>query len=45
MPALRKDAVGDILAKVRVVLPTNLSPEAEEAARHFIDIVDQPDPR
>ena len=45
MPVLRKDDVGDILAKVRVVLPTNLSPEAEEAARHFIDIVDQPDPR
>jgi molecular chaperone DnaJ len=45
MPVLRKDDVGDILAKIRVVLPTNLSPEAEEAARHFIDIVDQPDPR
>jgi DnaJ-class molecular chaperone len=45
MPVLRKDDVGDILAKVRVVLPTNLGPEAEEAARHFIDIVDQPDPR
>jgi len=45
MPVLRKDDVGDILAKVRVVLPTNLTPEAEEAARQFIDIVDQPDPR
>jgi curved DNA-binding protein len=45
MPVLRKDDVGDILAKVRVVLPTNLTPEAEEAARRFIDIVDQPDPR
>jgi curved DNA-binding protein len=45
MPVLRKDDVGDILAKVRVVLPTNLTPEAEEAARHFIDAVDQPDPR
>jgi curved DNA-binding protein len=45
MPVLRKDDVGDILAKVRVVLPTNLGPEAEEAARHFIDLVDQPDPR
>jgi curved DNA-binding protein len=45
MPVLRKDDVGDLLAKVRVVLPTNLTPEAEEAARHFIDIVDQPDPR
>ena len=45
MPVLRKDDVGDILAKVRVVLPTNLGPEAEEAARRFIDLVDQPDPR
>jgi DnaJ-class molecular chaperone len=45
MPALRKDEVGDILAKVRVVLPTNLAPDAEEAARQFIDTVDQPDPR
>jgi curved DNA-binding protein len=45
MPVLRKDHVGDILAKVRVVLPTNLTPEAEEAARHFIDTIDQPDPR
>ena len=45
MRVLRKDDVGDILAKVRVVLPTNLGPEAEEAARRFIDLVDQPDPR
>jgi len=45
MPVLRKDDVGDILAKVRVVLPASLTPDAEEAARHFIDIVDQPDPR
>jgi len=45
MPVLRKDDVGDILAKVRVVLPASLSPDAEEAARHFIDTVDQPDPR
>jgi DnaJ-class molecular chaperone len=37
MPVLRKDDVGDILAKVRVVLPTDLTPEAEEAARRFID--------
>src|SRR4029078_9854310 len=36
MRVLRKDDVGDILAKVRVVLPTNLTPEAEEHARTFI---------
>jgi curved DNA-binding protein len=45
MPHLRGDGTGDILAKVRVVLPTDLSPEAEEAARRFLDLVDQPDPR
>ena len=45
MPVLRKDEVGDLLAKVRVVLPANLTPEAEEAAEAFLDLVDQPDPR
>jgi hypothetical protein len=34
-----------MLAKIRVVLPTHLSPEAEEAARTFFELVDQPDPR
>ena len=45
MPVLRKDDVGDLLAKVKVILPTDLSPEAQEAARTFLDLVDQPDPR
>jgi curved DNA-binding protein len=45
MPQLRGDGQGDILAKVRVVLPTNLDTDAEEAARHFVDLADQPDPR
>jgi DnaJ-class molecular chaperone len=45
MPNLRGGGTGDILAKVRVVLPTNLEPEAEKAARRFLDIVEQPDPR
>jgi curved DNA-binding protein len=45
MPHLRIDDVGDLLAKVRVVLPSSLDPEAEEAARQFLDRVDQPDPR
>jgi DnaJ-class molecular chaperone len=45
MPVLRKDDVGDLLVKVRVVLPTDLTPEATEAAAAFLDILDQPDPR
>jgi hypothetical protein len=31
--------------KARVVLPTNLSPEAKAAATAFLDLVDQPSPR
>ncbi len=44
MPLLRGEDVGDLLAKVRVVLPS-LDPEAEEAARLLLDSVNQPDPR
>jgi curved DNA-binding protein len=36
---------GDLLVTVRVVLPTNLSDEAKEAAKTFLALVDQPDPR
>jgi curved DNA-binding protein len=45
MPRLRGDGDGDLYAKVRVVTPTKVSPEAAEAARTFLDLVDQPDPR
>jgi DnaJ-class molecular chaperone len=45
MPVLRKDDTGDLLAKVRVVLPTDMAPEAEKAATAFLDLLDQPDPR
>jgi DnaJ-class molecular chaperone len=45
MPRLKGDGDGDLYAKVRVVIPTKLSPEAEAAARTFLDLVDQPDPR
>ncbi len=45
MPRLKGDGAGDLYAKVRVVIPTRLSDEAEPAARTFLDLVDQPDPR
>jgi curved DNA-binding protein len=45
MPQLRGDATGDLLVRVRVVLPTDLTPEATAAAERFLDLVDQPDPR
>jgi DnaJ-class molecular chaperone len=45
MPHLRGDAVGDLFVRTRVVLPTALSDEASAAARRFLDLADQPDPR
>ena len=45
MPRLHGTGHGDLYAKARVVLPTNLSEEAQAAGRTFLDLVDQPDPR
>jgi DnaJ-class molecular chaperone len=45
MPHLRGEARGDLLVKVKVVLPTRLSDEARAAAETLLDLVDQPDPR
>jgi molecular chaperone DnaJ len=45
MPRMTAGDPGDLYVKVRVVLPTNLSDEALEAARRFLDLVDQPNPR
>ena len=45
MPRLNRDGSGDLLVKIRVVLPTKLTPEAERAARDFLALVDQPNPR
>jgi curved DNA-binding protein len=49
MPRLKpksgEAATGDLLVKVKVVLPTDLSDGAGEAARRFVELVDQPDPR
>ncbi len=49
MPRLKPKAgerpTGDLLVKVKVVLPTGLSDDAREAARRLAELVDQPDPR
>jgi DnaJ-class molecular chaperone len=45
LPNFRKEGRGDLYAKVRVVLPTNLSDEAREAAKNFLELANQPDPR
>jgi DnaJ-class molecular chaperone len=45
MPRFRADGAGDLLVRVRVVLPTDLNDEAREAAERFLDLADQPNPR
>jgi len=45
MPRMKADGAGDLLVKVRVVLPPRLDDQATEAATTFLDLVDQPDPR
>jgi curved DNA-binding protein len=45
MPRLNAQGTGDLLVRVRVVLPTNLSDDAKAAARRFLDLAPQPDPR
>jgi DnaJ-class molecular chaperone len=45
MPRMKGDGAGDLYLKVRVVLPRTLSDEAQDAARAFLDLADQPDPR
>jgi curved DNA-binding protein len=45
MPKFRAEGNGDLYVRAKVVLPTDLTDEAGDAARRFLDIVDQPDPR
>jgi len=45
MPKFRGEGHGDLFVRAKVVLPTGLDDKATEAARTFLDIVDQPDPR
>ncbi len=45
MPHFKGDGTGDLFVRVRVVLPTDLSEEAQAAAATLLDQIDQPDPR
>jgi DnaJ-class molecular chaperone len=45
MPRYRADGHGDLYAKAKVILPTDLSDDARAAAERFIRLADQPDPR
>ena len=45
MPRFNASGFGDLYVKARVLLPTDLSPEAKAAAQAFFDLVDQPNPR
>jgi curved DNA-binding protein len=45
MPRFRGDDHGDLFVKVRVILPAELTDEARDAARRFVDLAGQPAPR
>jgi curved DNA-binding protein len=45
MPKLRGEGAGDLYVTIRITLPTNLSDEARDAAKRFLDLADQPNPR
>ncbi len=45
MPRFKATGHGDLFVKAKVVLPTNLSDEAKAAAKAFLALVKQPDPR
>ncbi len=45
MPRVKGTGGGDLYVKTRIVMPTDLTDDARDAARHFIDLTDQPDPR
>jgi len=45
LPRFKGDGAADLLVRIRVVLPTNLSDEAKAAAAVLVELVDQPDPR
>ena len=44
-PRAGEAATGDLLVRIRVVLPTKLSDDALATARRLVELADQPDPR
>ena len=44
MPRFRADGYGDLYAKAKVILPTDLSEPAREAAKKFFKLANQPEP-
>src|SRR6476661_2635174 len=45
MPRFKASGFGDLYAKARVVLPTDLSDDARSTAKTFLELAAQPDPR
>jgi len=45
MPRLKGGEAGDLYVRIRVVLPTHLTDEAKAAAKRFVELAHQPDPR
>jgi DnaJ-class molecular chaperone len=45
LPKFKGEGAGDLIVRIRVVMPTNLSDEAKAAAASLADLIDQPDPR
>jgi DnaJ-class molecular chaperone len=45
MPSLKGTAQGDLYVRVNVILPTTLSDEARLAAKRFLDLTEQSNPR
>ena len=45
MPRFKATGFGDLYAKAKVILPTDLSDEARTAAEALFTLIDQPSPR
>ena len=45
MPRFKADGHGDLFVKAKVLIPTDLSPDARAAAERFLALTNQPDPR
>jgi curved DNA-binding protein len=44
MPRFRAEGYGDLYARAKVILPTDLSEPARDAAKTFFELVNQPEP-